>query len=103
MEPKRTREDELAYLKDYLVSHGIDPFWANSALGWVRRVTAGNTHWVTDLRYPRVSRHKDYTGCIRRLTVRCTLHSASADAPGKIIYTFGVGKKGGHRVEIKAL
>ena len=62
----------------------------------------GYTHWVTDLRYPRVSRHKDYTGCIRRLTVRCTLHSASDDAPGKIIYTFGIGKKGGHRVEIKA-
>ena len=103
METQRTREDELGYLKDFLIRNGIDPFWANSALGWVRRVMAGNTHWVTDLRYPRVSRHKDYTGCIRRLTVRCTLHSASADAPGKIIYTFGVGKKGGHRVEIKAL
>lgn len=99
----RNTDDQLEYLKDYLVRNGIEPFWANSALGWVRRVMAGNTHWVTDLRYPRVSHHKDFKGCIRRLTVQCTLRSASDTAPGKIVYTFGMGKKGGHRVQIKAV
>lgn len=103
MAAKQTRDDELDYLKDYLVRSGIDPFWAHSALGWVRRVMAGNTHWVTDLRYPRVSHSKDHKGVIRRLTVRCTLHGESTAVPGKIIYTFGAGKKGGHRVEIKAI
>jgi hypothetical protein len=102
MKTQRTRDDELAYLKDYLVRNGIEPFWANSALDWVRRVMAGNTHWVTDLKCPRVLHSKDFTGVIRRLTVRCTLHSVSADAPGKIVYTFRPGK-GGHRVEIKAV
>lgn len=103
MQTQRTGHEELDYLKDYLIRNGIKPFWAHSALDWVRRVMAGNTHWVTDLKSPRLSHNKDHTGCIRRLTVRCTLHSASDDAPGKIIYTFGAGKKGGHRVEIKGV
>lgn len=58
-------------------------------------------NWVTDLRHPRLSRHKDYTGAIRRLTVHCTIHRVSQSVPGKIIYTFRPGGKGGHRVEIK--
>jgi hypothetical protein len=102
MAAKRTRDDELDYLKDFLIRNGIEPFWAHSALGWVRRVMAGNTHWVTDLRYPRVSQSKEFKGVIRRLTVDCTLHGESASVPGKIVYTFQPGK-GGHRVEIKAI
>ena len=99
----RNTDQELDPLKDYLIRNGIRPFWVHSALDWVRGVMAGNTHWVTDLRNPRVSSHKDYTGVIRRLTVHCTIHSESAAVPGKIIYTFRTGGKGGHRVEIKAL
>jgi len=99
----RNTDDELEYLKDYLIRNGIEPFWANSALGWVRRVMAGNIHWVTDLRYPQVRCHKDFKGCIRRLAVHCTLHSVSGTALGKIIYTFGVGKKSGNRIQIKAV
>jgi len=98
----RNTDQELEYLKDFLIRKGIEPFWANSALGWVRRVMAGNTHWVTDLKYPRVSHSKDYDGVVGRLTVHCTLHGESASVPGKIIYTFRPGKVG-HRVEIKAI
>lgn len=103
MKTKRTQDDELDFLKDYLIRSGIRPFWVHSALDWVRGVMAGNTHWVTDLKSPRLSRSKDYKGVIRRLTVQCTLHSVSQSVPGKIIYTFRPGGKGGHRVEIKAV
>ena len=102
MKTQRTRNDELESLKDFLVRNGIEPFWAHSALGWVRRAMAGNTHWATDLKRPRLLRSKDYKGVVRRLTVHCILHSASDCVPGKIIYTFRPGK-GGHRVEIKAI
>ena len=102
MKTQRTRNDELESLKDFLVRNGIEPFWAHSALGWVRRAMAGNTHWATDLKRPRLLRSKDYKGVVRRLTVHCILHSASDCVPGKIIYTFRPGK-GGHRVEITAM
>lgn len=100
---KRTRDQELDYLKDFLIRNGIEPFWAHSALGWVRHVMAGNTHWVTGLKRPRVSQSKKHKGIVQRLTVHCTIHSVSDQVPGKIIYTFGAGKTGGHRVEIKAI
>jgi len=99
----KNTDEKMKWLNDFLTRNGVEPFWANSAMGWVRRVMAGNTHWVTDLRCPRVSCHKDFKGCIRRLTVRCTIHSASDTVPGKIVYTFGAGKQGGHKVEIKAV
>ena len=102
MKTQRTRDQELDDLKAFLVRNGIEPFWANSALSWVRRAMAGNTHWVTELKYPRVTQSKTYTGVVQRLSVQCTLHSTAATVPGKIIYTFRPGK-GGHKVEIKAV
>lgn len=102
MQTQRTRDQELDDLKDFLIRNGIQPFWANSALSWVRRAMAGNTHWATDLKRPRISRSKEYNGVIKRLSVRCTLHSVAASVPGKIVYTFRPGK-GGHKVEIKAV
>ena len=95
---KTDRETELENLKDFLLRNGVQPFWANSALAWVRQAMAGNTHWVTDLHHPRVKVDPIYK-CIKRLTVHCMLHSESGAAAGKITYTFG----NGHKVNVETI
>jgi hypothetical protein len=102
MKTNRTQKDELDYLKDFLLRNGIEPFWASSAIVWVRRAMAGNTHWATDLKRPRVCQSNAYKGVVKRLSVHCTLHSTTASVPGKIVYTFRPGR-GGHKVHIKAV
>lgn len=98
----QTPDQQIETLKAFLLRRGIDPFWANSALSWVRRALAGNTHFVTDLRYPQLTENKEYKGVIKRLSLSCTLHSVSDRVSGKIIYTFRPGR-GGHRIIVKAI
>lgn len=95
---KMDRETELQHLKDFLIRNGVEPFWANSALAWMRQAMAGNIHWATDLRRPRVKVDPTYK-CIERLTVHCMLHSESGSAAGKITYTFG----NGHKVNVETI
>jgi hypothetical protein len=98
----KSTDEKMKWLNDFLTRNGVEPFWANSALVWVRRVMAGNIHWVTDMNHPKVTVDPVFK-YVRKLTVQCLLHSTSGTAPGKIVYTFGAGKQGGHKVEIKAV
>jgi hypothetical protein len=88
---------ELENLKKYLLAKGVEPFWVNSALSWIRQAMAGNTHWATGLQRPQVKVNTIYK-CVDRLTVHCTINSVSGSVPGIITYTFG----NGHKVNIKA-
>lgn len=97
---KADREVELDRLCSFLVQRGVEPFWANSAIAWVRQAMAGNAHGCTNLRHPCVMIRPDCK-CLRRLTVDCTLHSVSGSVPGRIIYTYRPGD--GHQVNIKAI
>lgn len=92
------REEELNHLRDFLLQNGVESFWANSAIGWVRQAMAGNIHWATDLYHPKVTVDPKFK-CVRTLTVKCTLHSVSDTVPGIIRYEH----KGGHRVSVKAI
>lgn len=91
------RQAELDRLRDFLIQHGVEPFWANSAIAWVRQAMAGNTHWATDLHHPKVTVDPAFN-CVKTLTVGCTLHSVSQTVPGIIRYEYG----NGHRVTVKA-
>ena len=95
---KMDRQKELEHLRDFLLQNGVEPFWANSALGWVRQAMAGNTHWATNLHHPKVTVDPAFK-CVKTLTVRCTLHSVSQAVPGIIHYEH----KDGHRVSVKAI
>jgi hypothetical protein len=97
---KTDRETELDRLRSFLIQRGVEPFWANSALAWVRQAMAGNVHWCSHLRHPCLMISPDYK-CVRRLTVDCTLHSVSESVPGRIVYTYRPGK--GHTVNVKAI
>ena len=92
------RQAELDRLRHFLIQNGVEPFWANSAIAWVRQAMAGNVHWATDLHHPRVTVDPQYK-CVNTLTVRCTLHSVSDTVPGIIRYEH----KDGHRVTVKAI
>lgn len=92
------REAELDNLRNYLLRNGVDAFWANSAIGWVRQAMAGNIHWATDLRQPKVKVDKTYK-CVDTLTIKCTLHSVSETVAGQIRYEH----KNGHKVSVKAI
>lgn len=92
------RQAELDRLRDFLIQKGVEPFWANSAIAWVRQAMAGNVHWATDLHHPKVTVDSAFK-CVNTLTVRCTLHSVSETAPGIIRYEH----KDGHRVTVKAI
>lgn len=94
----KTRDQEIQILKEFLLQKGVEPFWVSSALGWIRRGMAGNTHWATDLRHPKVKVNKEFK-CVDSLTVRCTLHSVSDTVPGQIRYEH----KNGHKVIVKAI
>ncbi len=104
---KTDREAELDRLRSLLIQRGVEPFWANSAIGWVRHAMAGNLYWITDLRRPRwitdlknpCVKVNPFYKCVDRLTVDCTLHSESGSVPGRITYTFGKG----HKVNVKAI
>ena len=91
------RQVELDRLRDFLIQKGVEPFWANSAIAWVRQAMAGNIHWATDLHHPRVTVDRQFK-CVNTLTVRCTLHSVSDTVPGIIRYEH----EDGHRVTVKA-
>lgn len=96
---KIDREEELDHLRNFLIQHGVEPFWANSALGWVRQAMAGNTHWATNLHHPKVTVDPAFK-CVKKiLTVQCTLHSVSDMVAGIIRYEH----KNGHRVTVKAI
>lgn len=95
---KLDREKELQHIRDFLIQNGVEPFWANSAIGWVRQAMAGNIHWATDLHHPKVTVDTQFN-CVKTLTVRCTLHSVSDTVPGMILYEY----KDGHRVTVKAI
>jgi hypothetical protein len=95
---KLDREDQLNHLRNFLVQNGVEPFWANSALAWVRQAMAGNTHWATGLHHPKVTVDPKFH-CVRTLSVKCTLHSVSDAVPGIIHYEH----KDGHRVTVKAI
>ena len=95
---KMDREEELANLQNFLLQKGVEPFWANSAIAWVRRAMAGNTHWATNLHHPKVTVDSAFK-CVKTLTVKCTLHSVSDTVAGIIRYEH----KNGHRVTVKAI
>lgn len=92
------RQVELDRLRDFLIQKGVEPFWANSAIAWVRQAMAGNIHWATDLHHPKVKVDRQFN-CVNTLTVRCTLHSVSQTVPGIIRYEHD----NGHRVTVKAI
>lgn len=94
---KMDRQEELDHLRNFLIQHGVEPFWANSAIAWVRQAMAGNTHWATGLHNPKVTVDAQFK-CVKTLTVRCTLHSVSETVPGIIRYEH----EDGHRVTVKA-
>lgn len=92
------RQEELQHLRDFLLQNSVEPFWANSALAWVRQAMAGNTHWATNLHHPKVTVDPTFK-CVRTLSVKCTLHSVSDTVAGIIRYEH----KDGHRVTVKAI
>jgi len=94
---KLDRQAELDRLRHFLIQKGVEPFWANSALAWVRQAMTGNIHWATDLHHPKVTVDAQFK-CVKTLTVKCTLHSVSQTVPGIIRYEY----KDGHRVTVKA-
>jgi len=95
---KMGREEELDRLRHFLIRKGVEPFWANSAMAWVRQAMAGNIHWATDLHHPKVTVDPAFK-CVKTLTVRCTLHSVSETVAGIIRYEH----EDGHRVTVKAV
>ena len=95
---KMDRQAELDCLRHFLIQKGVEPFWANSAIAWVRQAMAGNTHWATDLHHPKVTVDAQFK-CVNTLTVRCTLRSVSQTVPGVIRYEHD----NGHRVTVKAI
>jgi len=92
-----TREQNRQKMFDYMLHKGVDRFWANSALKHIMLSFAGNAHWLTDIREPKVI--VGAGGTVDKFTVNCTINTESGNTNGRLTYTFGRG----HKVRIKAI
>jgi len=92
-----TREQNRQKIYDFLMHKGADRFWANAALKHIMLSFAGNTHWLTEIRCPKVI--VGAGGMVDKFTVSCTINTEAGNTKGRLTYTFG----NGHKVRIKAI
>ena len=86
-----SREQDRQKLYGFMISKGADKFWTNTALRHIMLNFAGNTYWVTNITYPKVTVGE--FGMIDKFTVRCLINTEQGSKAGMLTYTFCDGHK----------
>ena len=82
---------------NYMLHKGADRFWANVALKHIMLNFAGNNHWLTDIKNPKIKVVE--FGMVDRFSIDCKINTESETVSGKLIYKHGKAK---HHVQVKS-
>lgn len=99
-----TRKPDAAHMiYDYLLAHGVKPFWADRALEYIQAAMNGNRHFCTRPRQPRV--RVNPLGYVERfaMTVDVILPDADRREDGQhLVYTFNPDRPIAHKAHFES-
>jgi hypothetical protein len=99
-----TRTEILNQIENYMTRKNIDSFWMRIVLRHINNAMAGNRHFISNVKNPRISIDRKFPKAlsVKRLSMSCTIQGESGTTQGTLVYKQPT-KRFGHRIDIKAI